>query len=191
MRQLYSLGVLQVSAVPGFCHTASLVGLRGGWRHSRMKTISLFMDPEILCPGKGLVLPNINIDTIATNSRFLKLSLPNQEMSQKSSFAIQKALKGIGGDPKSVKKLRSGDLLIETVSALQTKPFLSAKVFLDCPLIVTPHRSLNSSRGVISEPDLLSASEAEILEGLSDQGVTQVRRIKIKKKTRHFPQRSI
>ncbi|GFT03568.1 uncharacterized protein TNCV_2986831 [Trichonephila clavipes] len=94
-------------------------------------------------------------------------------MSQKSPFAIQKALKGIGGDPKSVKKLRSGDLLIETVSALQTKSFLSAKVFLDCPLIVTPHRSLNSCRGVISEPDLLCASEAEILEGLSDQGVTQ------------------
>ncbi|GFV52882.1 uncharacterized protein TNCV_2875501 [Trichonephila clavipes] len=139
------------------------------------------MDPEILCPGKGLVLPNISIDTIATNSRFLILSLPNHEMSQKSPFAIQKALKGIGGDPKSVKKLRSGDLLIETVSALQTKSFLSAKVFLDCPLIVTPHRSLNSSRGVISEPDLLCASEAEILEGLSDQGVTQIRRIKIKK----------
>ncbi|GFX19433.1 uncharacterized protein TNCV_3050911 [Trichonephila clavipes] len=66
-------------------------------------------------------------------------------MSRKSPFAIQKALKGIGGDPKSVKK------------------------------------SLNSCRGVISEPDLLCSSEAEILEGLSDQGVTQVRRIKIKK----------
>ncbi|GFT26076.1 uncharacterized protein TNCV_2332591 [Trichonephila clavipes] len=115
--------------LPDDRHTASLVGLRGGWRHSRMKNISLFMDPEILCPGKGLVLPNINIDTIATNSRFLILSLPNHEMSQKSPFAIQKALKGIGGDPKSVKKLRSGDLLIETVSALQTKSFLSAKYF--------------------------------------------------------------
>ncbi|GFX63661.1 putative RNA-directed DNA polymerase from transposon BS [Trichonephila clavipes] len=129
------------------------------------------MDPEILCPGKGLVLPNISIDTIATNSRFLILSLPNHEMSQKSPFAIQKALKGIGGDPKSVKKLRSGDLLIETVSALQTKSFLSAKVFLDCPLIVTPHRSLNSCRGVISEPDLFVRLEAEILEGFLTKGL--------------------
>ncbi|GFV77798.1 uncharacterized protein TNCV_4673921 [Trichonephila clavipes] len=41
------------------------------------------------------------------------------------------------------------------------------------PLIVTPHRTLNSCRGVISESDLLYASETEILEGLSDQGVTQ------------------
>ncbi|GFV24645.1 hypothetical protein TNCV_3339611 [Trichonephila clavipes] len=45
-------------------------------------------------------------------------------MSAKSSFAIHKALMGIGGEPKSVKKLRSGDLLIETSSAVQTKSFL-------------------------------------------------------------------
>ncbi|GFW61650.1 putative RNA-directed DNA polymerase from transposon BS [Trichonephila clavipes] len=101
-------------------------------------------------------------------------------MLQKSPFAIHKAIQGISGEPKSVKKLRSGDLLIET-SALQTKSFLLTKTFLDCPLIVNLHRSLNSCRGVISETDLLCASEAEILDGLSDQGVTEVRRIKIKK----------
>ncbi|GFW90152.1 hypothetical protein TNCV_1789731 [Trichonephila clavipes] len=43
----------------------------------------------------------------------------------------------------------------------------------DSTLTVTPHKSLNSSRGVISEPDLSCASEREILQGLSDQGVTQ------------------
>ncbi|GFX13824.1 proclotting enzyme [Trichonephila clavipes] len=42
------------------------------------------------------------------------------------------------------------------------------------PLVVTPHRTLNSCRGVISESDLLCASETEILEGLSDQGVAQL-----------------
>ncbi|GFV06211.1 uncharacterized protein TNCV_2151151 [Trichonephila clavipes] len=35
--------------------------------------------------------------------------------------------------------------------------------------------------GVISKPDLLSTPESEILEGVSDQGVIQVRRITIKK----------
>ncbi|GFX79490.1 transposable element Tcb2 transposase [Trichonephila clavipes] len=40
-------------------------------------------------------------------------------MYQKSPFAIQKALIAVGGEPKSVKSLRSGDL-IETISALQT-----------------------------------------------------------------------
>ncbi|GFX57731.1 putative RNA-directed DNA polymerase from transposon BS [Trichonephila clavipes] len=94
-------------------------------------------------------------------------------MSKKFPFAIQKSLKGIGGDPKSVQKLLSGDLLTETASAVQSKSFLMAKTFLDSTLTVTPHKSLNCSRGVISESDLLCASETEILEGLSDQGVTQ------------------
>ncbi|GFU41016.1 uncharacterized protein TNCV_4645871 [Trichonephila clavipes] len=91
-------------------------------------------------------------------------------MSKKSPFAIQTALKGIGGDPKSVRKLRSGDLLIETASDVHSKSFLIAKTFLDSTLTVTPHKSLNFSRGVMSESDLLCASEAETLEGLSDQG---------------------
>ncbi|GFV67937.1 uncharacterized protein TNCV_1872191 [Trichonephila clavipes] len=138
--------------------------------------------------GKGLILPTTIIDAIATHSRFLILSLPNNEM---SPFTIQKALKGIGGDPKSVKKLRSGDLLIETISALQTKSFLLVKIFIDSNLTVTPHKSLNSCRGVISEPDLLYASEAEILEGLSDQVVTQVRRITILRDSTRLPTKHI
>ncbi|GFW39044.1 uncharacterized protein TNCV_1830361 [Trichonephila clavipes] len=120
-----------------------------------------------------LVLPKFSADEIAKHARFLILSLPNNEMSRKSPFIIHKALIGIGGEPKSIKKLRSGDLLIETISAVQSKSFLLAKTFIDSPLVVTPHRTLNSCRGVISESDLLCASETEILEGLSDQGVTQ------------------
>ncbi|GFY35813.1 uncharacterized protein TNCV_4841901 [Trichonephila clavipes] len=130
------------------------------------------MDSVNSCPG----LPNLLIDNVAKCSSFLILSLPNCEMARKSPFAIHKAIIGIGGEPKSIKKLRSGDLLIETTSALQSKSFLLAKTFLDFLLTVNPHKSLNSCRGVISEPDLLSSSEAEILEGLSDQGVTQCQR---------------
>ncbi|GFX90074.1 uncharacterized protein TNCV_2420581 [Trichonephila clavipes] len=92
-------------------------------------------------------------------------------MMKKSPYATHKALIGIGGEPKSIKRLRSGDLLIETSSALQTKSFFLAKTFLDSPLTISPHKSLNTSRGVISEPDLLSSPEAEILDGFSDQGV--------------------
>ncbi|GFV84996.1 uncharacterized protein TNCV_838701 [Trichonephila clavipes] len=55
-------------------------------------------------------------------------------MSKISPFAIHKTLIGIGGEPKSVKRLRSGDLLIETISDLQTKSFLLAKTFLNSPV---------------------------------------------------------
>ncbi|GFV70107.1 uncharacterized protein TNCV_3714841 [Trichonephila clavipes] len=149
------------------------------------------MDPSLLCQGKGLVLPNLAIDETAKRVRFLLISLPNNAMSLKSPFSIHKALKGIGGEPKSVKRLRSGDLLVETISSTQTKAFLLAKTFLDSPVNIIPHKSLNTSRGVISEPDLLTTPEAEILNGFSDQGVIQVRRITIKKDTAVIPTKHI
>ncbi|GFV70098.1 uncharacterized protein TNCV_3714751 [Trichonephila clavipes] len=127
------------------------------------------MDPSLLCQGKVLVLPNLAIDETAKR-KILLISLPNNAMSLKSPFSIHKALKGIGGEPKSVKRLRSGDLLVETISSTQTKAFLLAKTFLDSPVNIIPHKSLNTSRGVISEPDLLTTPEAEILNGFSDQG---------------------
>ncbi|GFX64579.1 uncharacterized protein TNCV_2688531 [Trichonephila clavipes] len=112
----------------------SVVG--GGAPECRL--LRVHMDPMLLCPGKGLVLSNLHIDQISANTRFLLLSLPNNEMSSKSPFAIQKTLIGIGGEPKSVKRLRSGDLLIETLSALQTKSFLLAKTFLNSSVTISP-----------------------------------------------------
>ncbi|GFX74488.1 hypothetical protein TNCV_3213751 [Trichonephila clavipes] len=79
-------------------HAAFLVGLRGGWRHARMKLVS----------------------NLWIQSRFARLT---------------------------------------------------AETFIDSPFLLTPKKSLNFSRCVISEPDLLCTSEAEILERLSDQGV--------------------
>ncbi|GFX63624.1 uncharacterized protein TNCV_2005531 [Trichonephila clavipes] len=141
-------------------HTASLVGLRGGWRHARTKLCFTLMDPMLLCPGKGLILPNLNIDQIATHTRFLLISLPNNDMSKISPFAIDKTLIGIGDEPKSVKRLRSRDLLIETTSALRTKSFFLGKSFLNNPVTISPHKTLNSCRGVISEPDLMGTPES-------------------------------
>ncbi|GFX44407.1 uncharacterized protein TNCV_1394281 [Trichonephila clavipes] len=151
--------------------------------------VRIFMDPMLLYAGKDFVLPNLNIDHIARkkNTRFLVLSLPNNDTMKKSPFAIHKALIGIGGEPKSVKRLRSGDLLIETSSALQTKSIFFVKTFLNSPLTISPQKSLNTSGGVIFELDLLSTPEAEIFDGFSDQGVIQVRRITIKKDNTIIP----
>ncbi|GFS99400.1 uncharacterized protein TNCV_1602021 [Trichonephila clavipes] len=91
-------------------------------------------------------------------------------MMKKSPFVIHKALFGIGGEPNSIKRLRSCDLLIETRSAPQMKYFLLAKSCLDSHVTIMPHKSLNTSRGVISEPNLLSTHKAEILDGFPDQG---------------------
>ncbi|GFW59764.1 uncharacterized protein TNCV_4718551 [Trichonephila clavipes] len=56
--------------LPDDWYTASLVGLRGGWRHARTKFCFALMDPMLLCPGKGFVLPTLTIDQISEHSRF-------------------------------------------------------------------------------------------------------------------------
>ncbi|GFW50013.1 uncharacterized protein TNCV_2315951 [Trichonephila clavipes] len=108
-----------------------------------------------------LTLPNLNVDQVSLNTRFLVISLPKSEMTKISHFAIQKALIGIGGEPKSIKRLRSGDLLVETNSVLQTKSFLLAKSFLNSPVTISPHKSINSCRGIISETDLLGKPDGK------------------------------
>ncbi|GBN10210.1 hypothetical protein AVEN_200669-1 [Araneus ventricosus] len=124
------------------------------------------------------------LDRVARYVRFLIISACDKEKGLcLSPFAVQKELKSIGDDPKTVKKLKSGDLLIETFSAIQTKSFLLAKTLANIPITVEPHRSLNSCRGVISEIQLQNTPENEILEGLSDQNVIHVRRIILRKRS--------
>ncbi|GFT48346.1 uncharacterized protein TNCV_4708921 [Trichonephila clavipes] len=120
------------------------------------------------------MLPDLDVEKLSLHTRFLIISLTNNEMSKVSPFSIQKALIGIGGESKSVKRLRSWDLLIETNSALQTKSFLLSKHFLNSPVTINPHKTLNSCRGIISETDLLGTPDGEILEGFSGQGVIQL-----------------
>ncbi|XP_067128691.1 uncharacterized protein [Centruroides vittatus] len=57
----------------------------------------------------------------------------------------------------------------------------------DMGILVTSHRSLKLSRGVISEFDLMSEDESDILIGLSDQGVTSVRCISIRRDGKLIP----
>ncbi|GFX07490.1 uncharacterized protein TNCV_5092051 [Trichonephila clavipes] len=129
--------------LPDDRHTASLVGLCGGWRHARTKL-------------------------------YMRIYGSNAAVSGWKTEICHK-------------RVRSGDMLIETLSALQTKSFLLANTFLDSPVTISLHKSLNTSRGVISESDLLSTPESEILEGFSNQDVIQVRRITIKKDATVIP----
>ncbi|XP_023238775.1 uncharacterized protein LOC111637504 [Centruroides sculpturatus] len=98
-----------------------------------------------------------------------------------SPFLIQKLFESTIGHLKKIQKLRSGDLLVETASPQQTTKLSTMKTLGDMGILVTPHRSLNSSRGVISEFDLMSEDESDIQIGLLDQGVTSVRRISIRR----------
>ncbi|RUS87892.1 hypothetical protein EGW08_004308 [Elysia chlorotica] len=79
---------------------------------------------------------------------FQVISDIEKKVAKLSVFAISKALKGIVGEPKSVTKLRSGELLVECCSEAQVKRLGKIDTFVNIPVTVKAHRSLNSSRGV-------------------------------------------
>ena len=86
-------------------------------------------------------------------------------LNSSSPFAIQKTLQGLAGDLKSVKRIRSGRLLVEC-NKHHSKCLLKSKVMCNIPIKVSAHTSLNSSKGVIRPRDLEGISEDEMLENL-------------------------
>ncbi|RUS86804.1 hypothetical protein EGW08_005464 [Elysia chlorotica] len=112
-------------------------------------------------------------------SPFQVISDEDKKVAKLSVFAISKALKGIVGEPKSVTKLRSSELLVECCSEAQVKRLGKIDTFANIPVTVKAHRSLNSSRGVVRSRDLETTSEEEMVEELD--GVTHARRIFVRK----------
>ena len=108
-------------------------------------------------------------------------STQERQVSSLSPVVIEKALQGIAGVPKSVKKLRSGDLLIEYTGRKQIENLLRTEKFFDLDVKVSLHSSLNTCKSVVRCPDLRACSEQEILENMREQGVIAVRRIKIRR----------
>ncbi|GFN80539.1 RNA-directed DNA polymerase from mobile element jockey [Plakobranchus ocellatus] len=104
------------------------------------------------------------------------------KVSNKSPFKIHRKLKSILGDETiEVTKLDSGDLIVELKSNDQAKKLGAIAAFLDIPVTVSPHKSLNSSKGVIRsrDLDLRCCTEEEMVEELS--GVTHAQRIKVRR----------
>ena len=106
-------------------------------------------------------------------------SQEERSVSSLSPFVIEKVLDGMIGTPKSIKKLRSGDLLVEYETEKQIEKRLRLNKFHDLKVTVSLHCS--SCKGVVRCPDLKGVSEQEILEEMREQGVINVRRIKIRR----------
>ena len=111
----------------------------------------------------------------------------SRPLSGLSPFAIAKGIKGLSGEPKSVKRLRSGSLLIECSTQKHSELLLKSKVLVDRPVKISTHKGLNSSKGVIRCRDLRGVSEAEMKTELASQGVTDVHRVTIRKGSERVP----
>ncbi|GBL75160.1 hypothetical protein AVEN_194410-1 [Araneus ventricosus] len=98
-----------------------------------------------------------------------RVSTSDESFHSVSPFLVEKAITGSIGDVKSTKKLRSGDLLVEVQSRKQSEQILKLKKISNIPITVSPHASLNSSKGVITCGELLNVPTEEILKELQCQ----------------------
>ncbi|KAH8335208.1 hypothetical protein KR067_001175, partial [Drosophila pandora] len=95
-----------------------------------------------------------------------------------SPFNIKKVIDiTCGGEVVSCKKLRDGNLLLQTKDIRQAEKLLKLTNILHIPVAVSEHRTLNYSKGVIYSNDLRGIDEEEILENLKNQKVSDVRKI--------------
>ena len=94
-----------------------------------------------------------------------------------SPFAIHKGILGIAGEPVSVKKLRSGQILIEVNKEHHARNLLKCRTFVQVPVKVSAHKSLNTKKGIIRCADLRECDDDDILDELKSQGVVRIQRM--------------
>ena len=70
--------------------------------------------------------------------------------------------------------------MVECGKRAQAQNLLRTNRFIDRPVRVLIHKTLNSSRGVIRCRDLADTSEVEIRDELKGQGVAGVNRVALK-----------
>jgi len=81
---------------------------------------------------------------------------------------------------KSIKRLRKGDLLIEVSTAIQSRIVNKLNNLAGCPVTASPHRTLNTVKGVIKCAPLIDCNREEILSELASQGVTDIFNITVR-----------
>jgi hypothetical protein len=122
---------------------------------------------------------------------FVQGTDPDKPINKISPFALKKSIESIAGTPKNVTQLRSGNIIIEIEKESHAKNLLKATSFLHTPIKITPHRSLNSSKGVIRCRELRDCSEEEILDGLKEQNVIAIHKVTITKNEIKTPTNTI
>ena len=107
--------------------------------------------------------------------KFMVISSQDErKVAAKSPFKINRELvKILGAEPHGVTKQRSGDLMVELRSKEQERKLERVSSFLDVPVTVRPHKSLNTSRGVIKHSDFQDCTEEEFVDEFPESSLVQ------------------
>ena len=115
--------------------------------------ISLFMENPTKKRPVTETTPDSDDDSRSVTSfpRFvvIKSNNPEKPVAGLSPFVVEKTVKGILGMTPKIKKLRSGELLLEVEQKKYSDQILHLKTIFQLRVTAYPHTSLNSCKGVI------------------------------------------
>ena len=124
-------------------------------------------------------------------ARYILVKAANEDrpLTALSPFAICKGFQEIHSGLKDVKRQRDGSFLVQCTNRKESELLLKRnnQTFVDRPIKVEAHRSLNSSKGVIHCKDLAGLTEGTIKEELAEQGVIDVHRCLAKREGKTVP----
>ena len=110
-------------------------------------------------------------------------SIEETPITKLSPFLIQKTIETLC-KPINIKKAMNNTIILQTTNQKQSEKILKWKQSGKLNIKTYPHPTLNFSKGVIKSPDFALCSFEEIRLRLKPQGVTDVRRISIRKETK-------
>ena len=97
-----------------------------------------------------------------------------------SPFAIHKGVNGIAGGDVTIKRQFNGDVYLTCSKKSQSDNLLKCVLFGSvAPVVVTPHKSLNCSKGVVRNWELARTVPEELKENVPI--ITDVQRIVVKR----------
>ena len=114
---------------------------------------------------------------------------PERPLRKFSPFAVHTFFKGVSSEITNVKKMKDGAFLVECPSEKASRSLQRRNEtdFIDRPIRVSEHKTLNTCKGVIRCRELEDVSDQEIEKELKKQGVIEVQRITRKKGDTRVP----
>ena len=112
--------------------------------------------------------PDLDYMVSIENARKLKIHGTNTPVANVNPFLMKKYVDDVIGEAKEVRKLRSGDLFIETITSKQTADLLKLKTFCELPVEVTKPFNWNTSQGIVSFDGLRFLTDVEIMVGMAE-----------------------
>ncbi|GBN98557.1 hypothetical protein AVEN_24558-1 [Araneus ventricosus] len=120
----------------------------------------------------------------ASSKYFIISSDTRNDLKSTSPSLIHKSIISIAGEVKSNKKLNNGNILIEVLNSKQAENLMKLENIGTIKVTVSPHHTLNHSKGVISESEFQRDLEEDLLECLQTQNLTQAKESKEEKRAR-------